>query len=90
MKGGSYEEGIEPDVYCLNDRVPVVEDGENYLTDCGFTDDAKDEYTPISHWYDFDVVLYSAVNGESTEDYIGEPWEDFVRNDTDSLLKETI
>ncbi|MFA4137723.1 MULTISPECIES: hypothetical protein [unclassified Brevibacillus] len=89
MEGGSYEEGIEAYVYCSNDRVPEKEDGETYYTDCGFYDDAKDKYTPISHWFDFDIVLALALDGTAEKEYFGD-WERFVEKDTESLLKEAI
>ncbi|MGG4499041.1 hypothetical protein [Brevibacillus reuszeri] len=87
MEGGSYEEGIEAYVYCSNDRIPETEDGETYYTDCGFYDDVKDVYTPISHWFDFDIVLAIAMNETEAREFIG-GLERFVQTDTGSLLKE--
>ncbi|NQF16108.1 hypothetical protein HPY31_19625 [Brevibacillus sp. HB1.3] len=84
-----YEEGIEAYVYCSNNRVPETEDGETYYTDCGFYDDVKDIYTPISYWFDFDIVLALALDGTAGKEHFWD-WERFVEKDTESLLKEAI
>lgn len=93
IEGGSYEEGTQDYVYCENDKVTVNdEDGEEYLTDCDFTSDVEKEFEPISHWYDFDVVLAFSDNLErdgkdKAEIYIGSSWEEFVNASNEKLDK---
>ncbi|MBH0331463.1 hypothetical protein ABH14_16945 [Brevibacillus brevis] len=77
-------------VQCTNDRVPYVEDGEVYFTDCDYTADVEDKYIPLSFGYGYDIVLSFAANGRVDEEMLGESWESFVLADTEMLLKEAI
>jgi ssDNA-binding Zn-finger/Zn-ribbon topoisomerase 1 len=87
---GSYEENTTDYVYCDNDEIPYIEDGEEYFNECDFTSDVTAQFEPISHWYDFDIVSSFACNIESEglsqiEKQIGSSWFDFVEDDNKKL-----
>jgi hypothetical protein len=94
IESGSYEEGYSSYVYCENDKIPTVdEDGDEYMEECDFTSDVTKEFEPISHWFDFDVVLMFSINIESdgikaVEEQIGCSWSEFVEKDTNDLLNQ--
>jgi hypothetical protein len=94
IEGGSYEEGIQSYVYCENDKIPTIdEEGDEYMEECDFTSDVTKEFEPISHWYDFDVVLMFSIDIDrdgikAIEKQIGCTWSDFVENDTKDLLNQ--
>ncbi|MCK2000725.1 hypothetical protein MZM54_04890 [[Brevibacterium] frigoritolerans] len=94
IEGGSYEEGYSDYVYCENDEVVVIENGEELFTDCGFTSDVKEEYEPLNHWYDFDVILSFCFQIKEeglpeTERNIGCTWDEFINKEKKQLEDNT-
>ncbi|MGR6760290.1 hypothetical protein ACU1JV_00405 [Paenibacillus sp. T2-29] len=60
-EGGSYEECIQPYIYCSNDEILAIdEDGVEYFAECDFSADfdiEKHEAIPIDHTYDHILAM---------------------------------
>ncbi|KJD37375.1 hypothetical protein QD46_25240 [Paenibacillus polymyxa] len=60
-EGGSYEECIQPYIYCSNDEISALdEDGEEYFAECDFSadfDNDKHEAIPIDYTYDHILAM---------------------------------
>lgn len=92
IESGCYEEGYSDYVYCGNDNIKTVDgDGEDFFDECDFTSDVRKEFEPISHWYDFDVVLAFSIDIKKdgllvTEKNIGCSWNEFVEKENKELI----
>lgn len=92
IEGGEWESGVSDWIYCENDKIELIdEEGYKYFEECDFTDDVKKEYL-FAFEADFDVVLMMSCTVDITNDeevlkVIGLSWKDFVRKDTEELLK---
>lgn len=89
------EGGYGDYIYCENDKVPYVEDGEEGVTDCEFTANDCGEYEEIMPYTDFDVVLAMALDIErlkqdniEVEMSLGQNWHMFVEKNNQEILKE--
>lgn len=86
---GSYEEGYGDFIFCDNDEVPVIEDGETVMDDCGFKSDVIDPFKILGSGEDFDVVEYARYDLEqgTVQEMYGMDWNEFVENDNQALAK---
>lgn len=86
---GSYEEGYSSYVYCENDKLNIIEDGEEYESDCEFTSNVTKPYEAIRGVGDLDIVLMFAFdlqkNIKAVERMVGCQWSEFVENNTKQI-----
>lgn len=95
-ESGCSEGGYGDYIYCENDKVPYVEDGEEGMTDCEFTTNDTGEYEEIMSYYDFDVVLAMAHDIERLKQdemevtvSLGQNWQMFVERENQRILTES-
>lgn len=90
LEEGNYEEGYSDYIYCENDKIVVIDDGEECTTDCGFTSEALKEFELLYHWHDFDEVLAFSLDNEDrgieAERKLGCSWADFVDKSNQVLV----
>lgn len=89
FESGCYEEGYGDFIYCTNEISDVDEDGEEVFVECGFTSSLTEQFQPLVHWYDFDIILMFSNDIEErgmdkVEKEIGCSWPEFV----DKITKE--
>lgn len=85
---GSYEEGYNDYVYCVNNEILAIDDdGEEYYTDCDYTSEPKNEHEPLSCWYDFDVLLAHSIGYDESRkhDTDLQEWLKFVREEVGKI-----
>lgn len=81
LESGSYYEGTSDFIYCDNEE-----------NDCEFTSNVTEQFEPLLHGYDFDIVLYFGVNDiqqkdiKEVEDDIGCSWFDFVEKHNKEII----
>lgn len=89
-EGGSYEECIQPYIYCSNDEIPAIDvDGEEYFAECDYSadfDDNKHEAIPIDYTYDHILSMNcDTING--VKEFGGlQAWFTYAKRDIENFV----